>query len=277
LFLVIVLLPSPAQAGMPTHTRSGASYGSPGVVCKVTDPRLRELSGLVETGPDVMFAINDKAPALIYRLDDRCRIRSTLSLGVRVRDTEDLAIGPDGSLWVGDIGGNGFPRSAITMFRRMPHGGVAQYKLRYPDGTHDAEAMMISRLNQLVIVTKRRDGRSRMYSARLPLSPVSTLTSLGQLDLRTLRPGRRGSLCVTGGAVSPRGDHFVLRTYTTAFEWDAPGGDIVGALTGRAPRAIPLAPTRQGEAIAYSADGSELLTGTEKLPAPVHRVLIARH
>lgn len=269
---------SAAALLVPVHAsaRAAVAYSAPGVQCRVTDPRLREMSGMVAVGPDVMFTINDKAPALIYRLNHACRVVSTLSLGVRVRDTEDLAIGPDGSLWVGDIGGNNFSRTIVTMFRRLPRGGILRYYLRYPDGAHDAEAMMISKLGQLVIVTKRRDGRSRLYMARLPLASMSTMVSLGELNVAALRPGRRGSLCITGGAVARDGAHFALRTYTTAYEWDAPGGDIAAALTKRAPRAIPLARTRQGESITYSSDGSELLTGTERLPAPVHRLYIDR-
>jgi hypothetical protein len=267
---VFLLVPSAAPA------RAAVSYSTPGLLCSVTDHRLREISGLVETGPGVMFAINDKAPALIYRLDERCAIVSTLSLHEPVLDTEDLAVGPDGSLWVGDIGGNKFSRTTVTLYQRLPHGGVEQYDLSYPDGPHDAEALLISRLGQLVIVTKKQNGQSLIFSAQLPLAPSSPLTLLGGVDVGALRPEHRGSRCVTGGAVSRDGGHFALRTYTTAYEWDAPDGDIIAALRGAQPRPVELAPTKQGEAIAYSADGTELLTGTERLPAPVHTMRIFR-
>jgi hypothetical protein len=263
-----------APGGEPA--RAAVRYGKPDMVCSVTDSRLREISGLVQTGRGVMFAINDGPPALIYRLNDRCRLVSTLSLLAPVRDTEDLAIGPDGSLWVGDIGGNTFSRTAVSLYQRHPLGGVDRYDLTYPDGAHDAEALLISRHGQVVLVTKVGTGQSRIYSARLPLPPTSAWTPAGVIDIAALRPGGTGSLCVTGGGVSRDGRHFALRTYTTAYEWDAPDGDVLTALRTGVPRPIALAPTAQGESITYAVDGSELLTSTERLPAPVHAITIAR-
>jgi hypothetical protein len=220
--------------------------------------------------------INDKAPSVVYGLDWQCQVTEVIDLGVPVRDTEDLARTPDGTLWIGDMGGNKFRRTAVQLYKRTIDGLVTGYRLDYPDGPHDAEALMISPLGQVVIVTKRRDGLSGIYTTALPKSPRTRLSRVGTLNVRPLRPLNTGSLVVTGAAVSPSGQQFALRTYTTAYEWDIPDGNIVHALRHDAPRAVQLAPTQQGEAISYSIDGNFLLATSEKLPAPLNAVSILR-
>jgi hypothetical protein len=251
------------------------TYGLPGLRCDVTDPRLDEISGMA-TGPDGYFVMNDKGPGVIYEIGDDCGVEDVIHLGVRIRDTEDLARSPDGTIWVGDIGGNRFRRTVVKLFRLTPDGDVRTFRLSYPDGPHDAEALLISPSGELVIVTKRREGIAGIYTAPMPDRPWTRLRRVGSLDVRQLRPDHRGSQVVTGGAVAADGGHFVLRTYTTAYEWDMPDGDIASALLHGDPRAIPLAETLQGEAVTYSQDGNYLLTTGERLPAPVHAVEIVR-
>ncbi|MGQ0805385.1 MAG: hypothetical protein ACT4PI_16170 [Actinomycetota bacterium] len=67
---------------------------------------------------------------------------------------------------------------------------------------------------------------------------------------------------VTAGDLSPNGKRLVLRNYTEAFEWRVRHGDLGGAITAE-PTVIPLPPTPQGEAIAYTSDGDALITTTE--------------
>jgi hypothetical protein len=72
-----------------------------------------------------------------------------------------------------------------------------------------------------------------------------------------------GRLLVTGGAVSPDGRFAVLRTYADAFEFDVSGGDVVAAVTGGKARAVAMPDEPQGESVAYTADGTALLTVSE--------------
>ncbi|MDQ1656971.1 MAG: hypothetical protein QOD41_2054 [Cryptosporangiaceae bacterium] len=252
------------------------TYSAPGLRCSVTDPRLREISGMV-TSADGLYVLNDKAPAAIFGLDWNCQVRKVIDLGLRVYDTEDLGRSPDGTLWVGDIGGNVYRRPSVLLDKRTPDGTVSTVQLDYPDGPHDAEALMISQLGDAVIVTKQRDGHSGIYTVPLLAGvPRHELRFAGSLDLRAMRPSSKASVLVTGGAVAAGGRHVVIRTYSDAYEWDAPDGNIVAAMLAGPPRTIPLAPTRQGESITYSIDGRYLLTSTEKLPAPLHAVTITR-
>jgi hypothetical protein len=68
---------------------------------------------------------------------------------------------------------------------------------------------------------------------------------------------------ITGGAVSPDGRFAVLRTYADAFEFAVSGGDVVAAVTTGRARPVAMPDEPQGESVAYSADGTALLTVSE--------------
>jgi hypothetical protein len=187
----------------------------------------------------------------------------------RPRDTEDLGIAADGTLWVADIGDNDANRSSIGLWRLAPGGRTpVLYRVSYPDGAHDAEALLLTAAGTPIVVTKSigagdvyvpagalRAGKTtplrRVGDVALPITDTSNPFSLG------------GRLLITGGAVSPDGRYAVLRTYADAFEFDVAGGDVVQAVTKGRPRQIPLPDEPQGESVAYTADGTALLTVSE--------------
>lgn len=288
------------------------AYGAPDTFCTVTDPRLDQISGMAASR-GALYVVNDTAPVTVWQLDRQCRaVRQTIltlpaahdpqatlrSKGEKAVDLEDVGVAADGALWLADTGGNTSSRRAVSLYRWVPGrtldsaragqpvtrdnpvptvNAVSRYDLRYPDGPQDVEAVLPTLTGQIVLVSKVRNGVAAVYETDLPLRPVSTLRPLGSLDLRPWLPGRTGgALAVTGGAVSPDGVRFVLRTPGAALEWDAPDGDVGRALSTGVPRRIELLKSAQGEAITYTDDGSALLTGGEQLPAPVGRVSITR-
>jgi hypothetical protein len=70
-----------------------------------------------------------------------------------------------------------------------------------------------------------------------------------------------GSVLVTGAATSADGTVIALRTYTDAYLFPVPDGDVVKALSAK-PVRVPLPNEPQGEAIAFQPDGS-LVSGSE--------------
>jgi hypothetical protein len=80
-----------------------------------------------------------------------------------------------------------------------------------------------------------------------------------------------GRLMSTGGDISPTRDRVAVRTYTDAWEWALPEGASIGdVLTTTLPNQLALAYDRQGEAIAYTLDGTSLVTTSEDAHAVAH-------
>ncbi|MBT8224091.1 MAG: hypothetical protein HKP61_05005, partial [Dactylosporangium sp.] len=265
--------PAPAAAGTP--------------LCTVSDRRMRELSGLV-TVDSGYVAINDsngdRSAIRVFFLDDRCRLTKSVGYPTAARDPEDLATAPDGGLWVADIGDNfnaKTHRTTVAVWRLSPGGSTPViHRLVYPDGHHDAEALLIDGDGLPLLITKEILGSARIYkpsralaagtAAGVPLVLVGRFT-----PQRTGTPnpfGATGRLAVTGAATAPDRRRVLLRTYADAYEFDVPDGDVVAALTGGTPRVTPLPDEPQGEAITYTHDATGFVTVSDaEGPAPLLR------
>jgi hypothetical protein len=271
--LLVVLPVSPAVAA--------EAYGAPTTRCEITDPRLPELSGLVGVG-DGMLAMNDGGDrAEVYALDGACAVGEVHTADVDPYDPEDLAVGTDGTVWLADTGDNDQERETVALIGLRPDGSSTLTRLTYPDGAHDAEALLLAPDGTPYLVTKEVLGASSVYRPDAPLTDGATVPMtrvLGMGFTLTGTPGgpvgRAGQLLVTGGAVSADGQRIALRTYTDAYVWPLTGSDVAGALSG-SPVRVALPDSPQGEAIAFAGDDRSLLVSSESLPAAVTLVPVA--
>ncbi|MET7672944.1 hypothetical protein [Micromonospora luteifusca] len=267
---------TPAVPPTASAAAGTAVAGTP--VCQVRDDRLREISGMVATD-DGYVVINDgaddEARRRIFFLDERCAVVRSVAYPSRPRDTEDLAVGRDGTVWVGDTGDNDHSRPTIAIWRLAP--GAAKpvlHRMTYPDGPHDAEALLLDADDRPLVITKGGSGTVALYAPTTALRPGATtpMASVGQVTLprtSTSNPfSFLGRGVITGAASAPDGRRVVLRSYADAFEYDVPAGDVVTALTSGTPRITPLPDEPQGESITYSRDGRSLLTVSESADQP---------
>ncbi|MBQ1033658.1 hypothetical protein KBX26_27045 [Micromonospora sp. C97] len=227
---------------------------------------------------------DDEARRRIFFLDQRCAVRRTVSFPSRPRDTEDLAIGRDGTVWVADIGDNDRSRPTVGVWRLAP--GAEQpvlHRMTYPDRPHDAEALLLDASGRPLIITKGGSGTVFLYAPTTALRADATtpLTALGQVTLPTTTTSNPFSFLgrgvITGAAAAPDGRRVALRSYADAFEYDVPDGDVVRALTTGTARITPLPDEPQGESITYSRDGRSLLTVSEAAGQPTSRPTILRY
>jgi hypothetical protein len=277
--------PSSLPARAPTHPATRPAASRPPALCgalrvrdtgRVTDPSANELSGLVRSRSqaDLLWSHDDSgAGPLLFglRADGRVATRPTVT-GAQAEDWEDIGAGPgtDGRplLYIGDIGDNGSRRPAIDVYRvAEPRVGdaatapAAHLRLRYPDGAHDAEALLVDPLRgELVIVTKVL-GAARAYraSARLAAGSQTTLRAGPSINLSL----------VTAGDVSADGRVIVLRGYDRVAVWVRRGRERLTATLRRMPCLSPtsLVPEGQGEAIALDRRGTSFITVAEGSPA----------
>lgn len=252
---------------------AGPASADPAVavdLCTVTDRRLEELSGFASDG-DRWFAVNDsdEGGIAVQVLGRDCEVRDAITAPVNPFDVEDLALAPDGKLWLADTGDNGRSRATVALHVVSPDGAAALFRLTYPDGAHDAEAILLDRQGTPYVVTKEPIGSALVYRPTGPLNAAAPtpMEQVAQVSISgTDTPG--GPLqssvvtrTVTGGAVSHDGNVVALRTYTDAYLFPVRDGDLVAALTSD-PVRVPLPNEAQGEAIAFDPDGT-LLSASE--------------
>ncbi|MFC4858503.1 hypothetical protein [Actinophytocola glycyrrhizae] len=252
-----------------------AQVPAPVPACTVTDPELGELSGLV-ADDEHWYAVNDGGTAAtVYVLDRDCQVQDVLTAPLDPYDVEDLALGQDGTFWLSDTGDNDGDRDTVALIALTPAGETTLYRLTYPDGRHDAEALLLDPAGTPYIITKSPLGTAAVYR------PAAPLTSPGPTPLQhvmTVRlsstdtpggpvPGVVGSVTVTGAAASRDGTAIALRTYTDAYLFPMKDGDVVGAFSSE-PVRVPLPNEVQGEAIAFQPDGS-LVSASEGVGQPV--------
>ncbi|MFB9902529.1 hypothetical protein [Allokutzneria oryzae] len=246
--------------------------------CRIADKRITELSGLAADAKN-WYAMNDGGTRLtIYVLNKSCAVQRTITNATDPFDVEDLALGKDGTLWLADTGDNRKQRETVALHALTPNGRSTLYRLTYPDGPHDVEALLLDRSGVPYLVSKEPFGDAKVYrpSGKLSAPGPTPLEKVGSVSLRsTSTPGGPvgagiGSVLVTGGAVNADGTVVALRTYTEAYLFSAPDGDIAAALA-RQPVRVPLPNEEQGEAIAFDTDGS-LLSGSEGKNSPIRAI-----
>jgi len=236
------------------------------VTGRVETPAAAELSGLVasRTRRGLLWTHNDSgdsARLLAVGVDGRPRGEIQVP-GAESVDWEDIAARRD-TLFVGDIGDNDSVRDRITVYRVRESGAAAgRLDLRYADGAHDAETLLVDPFDgSLAVVTKSFGGENRLYVARG--------STLRRGPLVPVIPGE----AVTGGDVSADGRTIVVRTYDRALVWTRRRGESLARALARKPCApvADLAAEGQGEALAVAADGRSFLTVAEGERPPLRR------
>lgn len=283
----------------PPEAIAGSGWGEPVALGPLQDPNLDESSGLVASrrNAGLYWSHNDSGDGpFIYCVQGHGEPCGTWRVtGATARDWEDIAAGPGPDrttsyLYVGDIGDNLVDQPDFVVFRvpepaatagtagptKSAPGGTepAQgFRFRYPDGSHNAEALMVHpETGDLYIVTKEEDPG--VYVARAPLDP-SSITTMRKLT--SLPLGRNGEFSlVTGGDIALDGVRVALCDYAGGYELRLPAGAASFDDIWQQPAVkltLPLRP--QGESIAYRLDGKALLTTSERphgLPAALEMV-----
>lgn len=249
--------------------------------CTVNDKNIGELSGLA-ADDKYFYAHNDGGTKLqVFVLDKKtCKVVKTVTNKTDPYDVEDMALAPDGRFWLEDAGDNKKDRENVAIHVLGQDGKATLYRLTYPDGAHDTEALLLDKKGVPYLVTKTPLGTAQVFRPEGQLaSPGPTkLVQVGTVDLEptetpggpTKVPHAIDAILITGGAVSSDGTVVALRTYTDAYLWSAPDGDIAAALTGK-PTQVPLPNEPQGEAIAFEPDGT-LISGSEGVGQPIRAV-----
>ena len=272
-------------------------YGLPTTLATIKDTSISESSGLVasRTTPGAYWTHNDSGDGpFIYALDTCGESLGTFRVnGAQARDWEDIAAGPGPQpnksyLYIGDIGDNNSVRPEVVVYRvaepalsastrkftksRPGSTEAAEaIRLKYPDGKHDAEALLVHpRTGNIYIVTKVLIANPAVYEAVAPFTsgqPI-TMRRVGETHVPSIFGG-----VITGGSISPDGKRVALCDYFQGYEIVLPAGtsnfdDIwKQKMTG-----FDLGKRKQGESITYRLDGKALLATSEGKQSPLIQV-----
>ena len=273
-------------------------YGPPATVATIKEKSISESSGLVasRSTPGVYWTHNDSGDGpFIYAFDTHGDSRGIfLVTGAQARDWEDIAAGPgpqanQSYLYIGDIGDNNETRDEVIVYRvAEPTLNIATQKqtkarpgstspaetirLKYPDGKHDAEALLVHPASgNIYIVTKVLIANPVVYEAAAPFTAgkVVTMRRIGEVRVPSLFGG-----VITGGSVSPDGRRVAFCDYFQGYELVLPAGskdfnDIwKQKMTG-----FDLGKRKQGESITYRLDGKAFLATSEGKQSPLIQVV----
>jgi len=267
---VLALVATVALIGAMPAAAYAAAVDST-LMFKFADGRITESSGLGTSsyGDGIVYTHNDSGDtARLFAVNSAGATVAVYTLqGAVNHDWEDMATGTDAAgrpvLYFGDIGDNAATRTEIDVYQvPEPHGPSAnvswvRYRFRYPDGAHNAEALMVDpHSHRIYIASKAAIGQGELYQA--PAIPSTT-------DINVLAPVRPVPTLTTAGDISPDGQHMVLLTYFRAY-WSA---GVTGTLT-----AFDVTEQQQDEAIAFTRDEKSVLVGSEGVHSGVYRIAL---
>lgn len=206
--------------------------------------------------------------------------------GMSAGNAEALAAGPCGDrsgrcFYIGDIGDNNRRRDHITIYRidepevsPLPSTPVAsdEWEYTYPDGPHDAEALVVDTAGSLVVITKSAPdpgsgivpphriyrgqpggGQLRLVSSFTPPQPARRVQSLFTGNV------------VTDAALTP--GRMLLLTYDQVIEYLAPTENADPATFPSWPHhELPDPPMIQTEGIAADITGCGYQVTSEEGP-----------
>jgi hypothetical protein len=245
----------------------------------IEHPDLVEASGLVESlaNEHVFWAHNDRNNQnRLFAFNEAGQHLGIFYLDtIANRDWEGLAIGPGpidqtDYLYIGDIGDNEAVFDVKYIYR-VPEpdvsfdqspveetlSGIDTISYRYPDGSRDAETLMIDpQTGDIYVVSKREFEDIRVYRAPYPqsTSEVITLEHVSTLDLWQ----------IVGGDISTSGKEILLKSYTEVYYWKRPATGNLWEAFNDPPTLLPYIEEIQGEAICWAADSLGYYTLSEE-------------
>lgn len=280
LFAVTACLEKNPVVVDPGNSRSSAFENVP-LRVPIAPGQVDEASGLADsrTLPGYLWTHEDAGSdnRLFLLNHEGTSIRGYVLPGIINRDWEDIAVGggpQDGVsyLYLGDIGNNDAnPGTTSHFIYRVPElttldgsfaaSNIAKITYRYPEGTPDAETLLLDPVTRDLFVVSKELDKSLLYRLPYPQSTegVSTAELIGQVP---------AVLLATGGDISADGQEILIRTYTDIYYWQRKSGETIGqTLMRQALKKLPYELEPQGEAVCFDRDMKGYFTLSERRTA----------
>jgi hypothetical protein len=228
-------------------------------------PLLKEVSGIADskTAPGHLWAHQDRGnPPQLHLINYDGTVKKNIYIkGARNRDWEDMALaGRD--LYIADIGDNYKEFTEYTIYK-LPEpdlGADTVYsfetiRFRYPDGAHDAEALLVDPTTKDIFILTKSDDPAAIYKLVFPYSTteVNTAVKSGQLTYKG----------AVSAALSSDSKEIIVKTYFALFHYKRADASIEAALQ-KLPATLPYRIEPQGEAVTFANNNGGYFTLSEK-------------
>lgn len=212
-------------------------------------------------------------PQILLVKNDGSLLKSIFVDGASNIDWEDMSLakGPSSPLdyiYLADIGDNLLARSEYIIYRfaepLLETDTIHTFDkvlFRYPDGAHDAEAILVDNSTKDIYIITKSENPSRIYKLPYPQS----VTSVNQ----AVAMGESAIGGVTGAAISADGKEIIIKTYPALSYFIRGPGETIEQALKKTPVNLGYQLEPQGEAVAFAADNSGFFTLSEKAFSPV--------
>jgi hypothetical protein len=220
----------------------------------LTTSSITEASGLAASKnfEGALFTHNDSGDKnRIFLIDTQAQLQGTWYItGATNRDWEEIAT--DGSsLYVADTGDNNQVYESYTIYRFPEPSNTLQINIndaqtivfKYPDGSHDCEAMLIDQKSKDIYLITKRDFPARVYRLGYPQSTqvINTATYLGELPFSS----------ITAASMSADNQEVIMKNYSEVYYWKRATDESLFNTLKRTPFTIQYQAEPQGEGITW--------------------------
>ena len=209
-------------------------------------------------------------PNHIYLFSHQGQYKGSIQMPFPNRDWEDMSIGPGPEngknyLYIADIGDNSAVFDNKYYIYRFVEpqalgqsvGAYDRISFQYPDGSRDAECVLIDPATKDIYIVTKREFNVRLYRLKYPqsVSEMQTAEFLQNIPIQI----------VTSGGISPDGKEIVIRNYEVLYYWYRKDGETIQQTLSRGrDKLLPYVRETQGEGFCFDRDGSGYFTNSEK-------------
>jgi hypothetical protein len=231
-----------------------------------------EASGIADSkaNPGYIWTEQDSGnPNDIFLLSYDASVSKKINIkNIANRDWEDIAIanGPVAGInyiYLADIGDNAQTATDYYIYRfAEPLASadtvrtIEKITFKYPDGSHDAEAILVDNNTKDIFIITKPDALSKIYRLGYPqsTSSINMAVYVGNLSIGG----------VVSAATSSDCNEIIIKNYTALYYWKRNAGQTTEQLLLTAPVKLGYQLEPQGEAVCFKNDNSGFFTLSEK-------------